>query len=268
MKPNIAVVLLTRVFAACLTLLLVLCFGTTVVAPVLAQTESALKGVVVAADGKPLTEVVVYGSVSKRCCPYRQDKLSSDGKGEFLLEHPGAVAHFSKANLQPLAFVVKPGTAQIRIVMVPAGDALTLRACVQTESNQKQIGWGKYGLHFTVPKDVKILGGKPDVDYVRYVIKPNNGESYLDLWFGPYSISMEPDDQQFVESVDFSQRNLVSAKSEVIGMDSWGRLSSGLRWRHTAAFGSGAVYRNADKESSALFDQIINSICTVDYPQK
>jgi hypothetical protein len=120
-----------------------------------------------------------------------------------------------------------------------------------------------------VPKDgMKSLGGNPDVDYVRYVIRPNKGASYLNLWFGPYSISTEPDDQQFVESVDFSQRNLASVKGGVIGMDSWGRLSSGLSWRHTAAFGSGAVYRNADKESAALFDQIINSICTVDYPQK
>jgi hypothetical protein len=125
--------------------------------------------------------------------------------------------------------------------MTAAGNAFTVRTCVQPESNQKQIGWGKYGLHFTVPKDVKILGGKPDVDYVRYIIKPNNGGPFLNLWFGPYSISM--DDQQFLESVDFSQRNLASAKGDVISMDSWGRLSSGLSWRHTAAFGSGAVYR-------------------------
>jgi hypothetical protein len=51
-------------------------------------------------------------------------------------------------------------------------------------------------------------------------------------------------------------------------MDSWGRLGSGLRWRHTAAFGSGAVYQTADKESAVLFDRIIDSICTVNYPQK
>ena len=73
MKPNIAVVLPTRVFAACLTLVLVLCFGTTVVAPVLAQTESALKGVVVTADGKPLTDVVVYGSGAEECEDSRRE---------------------------------------------------------------------------------------------------------------------------------------------------------------------------------------------------
>jgi hypothetical protein len=89
------------------------------------------------------------------------------------LEHPGAVAHLTKTNLQHLALVVKPGATQIRIVMRPAERALTVSACGQPESNQKQIGWGKYGLHFTVPKDgMKILGGEPDVDYVRYVIKP------------------------------------------------------------------------------------------------
>lgn len=258
-----------RFLVACLTLALVLSFGIAVLSSPLAQTESALKGVVVTADDKPLAGVVVYGSVWKQCCPYQRDKVTTDGKGEFFLEHPGAVMHFSKANLQPLALIVKPGTAQIRVVMTLAGSALTVPTCVQPESNQKQIGWGKYGLHFRVPKNgIKVLGGKPDVDYVRYVIKPNNGESYLNLWFGPMSISTEPDDQQFVESVDFSQRNLASAKGAVIGMDSWGRLSGGLSWRHTAAFESGAVYRNADKESAALFDQIINSICAVDYPQQ
>src|SRR5208282_4020481 len=106
MKSNFAIVLLTRVFATYLTLVPVLCFGITVVAPVLAQTESSLKGIVVAADGKPLTEVLVYGSVWKRCCPYQQDKVTTDEKGEFLLEHPGTVVHFSKANLQPLVFVL------------------------------------------------------------------------------------------------------------------------------------------------------------------
>jgi hypothetical protein len=255
--------------AICSRLGVVLLVAPMLVYLVLGQSKPSMKGLVVTKDGQPIAGVLVYGSVWKRCCPYQQDRVTTDGKGEFRLEHPATVVHFTKANLQPLTFVVKPGTAQIRIVMTLAENVLTVPTCGQPESNQKQIGWGKYGLHFTVPKDgVKILGGEPDVDYVRYIIKPNKGESYLDLWFGPYSISTEPDDQQFVESVDFFQRNLTSVKGEVIGMDSWGRPSSALSWRHTAAFGSGAVYRNADKESAALFDQIINSICTVDYHQK
>jgi len=69
-----------------------------------------------------------------------------------------------------------------------------------------------------------------------------------------YSFHTEPDDERFVESVDFSQRNLATSKS-VVGMDSRGRAGNGLNWRQTAAFGSGAVYRDVDRESAALFRQ-------------
>lgn len=229
------------------------------------QTEKSVKGIVLAEDGQPILGVSVHW---KRCCPYEQDKRTTDKKGEFYLERAGTVVHFSKSGLQPLAFVLKPGTTQVRIVMKPAENDLTFRACVQPDSTQKQVGWGKYGLHFAVPKDgMQIFGGRPDVDYVRYVVKPDKSDSYLELWFGPYSISTEPDDEQFLDSVGFSQRNLVSAKGDVVGMDSWGWVSKRLKWRHAAAFGSGAVYRDADKESAVLFDKIIDSICWTDSPR-
>src|SRR5262249_18483448 len=189
-------------------------------------------------------------------------------KGFIFLEHGGTVIHFSKSNLQPLAFVVKPGPSQLRVVMSPVQNQLTVPACVQPDSAHKLIGWGKYGLHFTVPSaGVQILGGEPDVDYVRYVIKPDKNAFYLELWFGPYSISTEPDDERFVESIEFSQRNLTSSKG-VVGMDSRGRTRNALNWRQTAAFGSGAVYRDVDSESAALFDKIIDSICLTDYPAR
>jgi hypothetical protein len=241
--------------------------GLTLVSSTLGQADLPIKGAVVTKNDQPLAGVSVYGSVGKHCCPSQREEVTTDEKGEFLLEHPGAVIHFSKANLQPLVFVVKPRTSQVRIVMTLAENDLTVPTCSQPGSSQKQIGWGQYGLHFTVPKDgMNVLGGKPDVDYVRYVIKPNKGESYLELWFGPYAFSTEPDDEQFVESVGFSQRNLVSLNGEAMGKDSWGQLKRGLSWRHTGGLGSGATYRNANKEEAHLFDQIINSICTVPYP--
>lgn len=232
------------------------------------QVEQFVKGLVVTKDGQPIPGVSVHGSIWKRCCPYQQDKATTNEKGEFFLEHGGAVIHFLKSDLQPLALVVKPGTSQIRVVMGLAENQLTVSACVQPNSAHKVVGWGKYGLHFAVPRaGVQILGGKPDVDYVRYVIKRDKSDSYLNLWFGPYSMSTEPDDERFLESLEFSQRNLATDKG-VIGMDSRGRAHSGLNWRQTAAFGSGAVYRDADSESAALFDKIIDSICWTDYPAK
>ena len=191
------------------------------------QTEQSVRGLLVTKDSQPIPGVLIYGS--KRWWPEKQDKVTTNEKGEFFLEHAGTVIHLSKSGLQPFTFVVKPGTSQVRIVMGPTENELTVPTCVRPVSTQRLIGWGKYGLHFAVPKDgVNILGGKPDVDYVRHVIKPRKSGSYLELWFGRNSISTEPDDEQFVNSVEFSQRNLFSAKRGVIGMDSRGRASSGL----------------------------------------
>jgi len=232
------------------------------------QSEQSVKGFVVTKDGQPIAGVSVQGSIWKRCCPYQQDKATTNEKGEFFLKHGGAVIHFSKSDLEPLAFVVKPGAAQVRVVMSPVENQLTVPVCVQPDSTHKLLGWGKYGLHFTVPNaGVQILGGKPDVDYVRYVIQPQKSASYLDLWFGPYSISTEPDDERFVKSIEFSQRNLATTKG-VVGMDSRGRTRNGLNWRQAAAFGSGAVYRDVDNESAPLFDKIIDSICWTDFPAR
>lgn len=250
-------------------LALLLSFGIAAVPPFLAQTESPVKGIVVTADGKPLGGVVVYGSVWKRCCPYQQDKTVTNDKGEFRLEHPGSVIHLSKERLQPLAFIVSPKVSAVRIVMSPSNNDLVVPKCTSPPLGQKQIGWGKYGLHFAVPeKDVEIRGGEPDVDYVRYVIKPAAGKSYLELWFGSMAISTEPDDKLFVESADFSQRNLTSFDGRVIGKDSRGHLQNGASWRQTAASGSGAIYGDASAEEAHLFDQIINSICTTSYARR
>jgi hypothetical protein len=244
-------------------LALVLFFGIVAVSSVRAQTESAVKGIVVTADGKPLGGVMVYGGVWKRCCPYQQDKVVTNDKGEFRLEHPGSVIHLSKESLQPLAFVVSPKVSAVRIVMSPSNNDLVVPRCTSPPSGQKQIGWGKYGLHFAVPENgMEIRGGKPDVDYVRYAIKSTTGKSYLELWFGPMAISTEPDDKLFIESADFSQRNLTSIDGRVIGKDSRGHLQNGASWRQTASSGSGAVYGDASAEEVHLFDQIINSICT------
>ena len=98
------------------------------------QAEQSVKGLVVTKDGQPIRGVSVHGSIWKRCCPYQQDKATTNEKGEFFLEHGGTVIHFSKSDLQPLAFVVKPGPSQVRVVMSPVENQLTVPACVQPDS--------------------------------------------------------------------------------------------------------------------------------------
>jgi hypothetical protein len=236
----------------------------------LGQTESPIRGNVVMVDGKPIADVKVYGSMSKSCCPVKREQTTTDEEGQFRLEHPGAVIHFWKEDLQPQAFVLKGETSDVRITMVAPVDSLVVHACGKTGPKQKQIGGGKYGLQFEVPTHaVKILGGKPDVDYVRYVIKPKSGEAILELWFGPYAINTDPDDDMFINSAKFGQRNIVTPDGGVVGKDSWGELAGGAIWRQTAVVAEGgSVYRSASPQVADLFNQLVDSICEVPYSSR
>src|SRR5260221_13731177 len=83
----------------------------------------------------------------------------------------------------------------VSIVVAQEGAHVTARipACRRPLKGQSLVGWGKYGLFFSVPKHgVKILGGKPDVDYVKFVIKPTNHDAALALWFGGMAFNPDP----------------------------------------------------------------------------
>jgi hypothetical protein len=213
---------------------------------------------------------MVYGSFSKTCCPFKREQTTTDKEGHFRLEHPGAVIHFRNENLQPQAFVIRPETSEVRITLEPSTGSLVVPVCGKPGPGQKQIGWGKYGLQFNVPeRAVKILGGKPDMDYVRYVVKPKAGEAYLELWFGPYALDTTPDDEEFINSIEFAQRNVVAANGGVVGKDSWGNLRSGGSWRQTAVVGQGGSrYRSTSLQDTNLFDEVINSMCVVPYSSR
>ena len=98
---------------------------------------------------------------------------------------------------------------------------------------------------------------------MRYAIRPEKGAlSRLELWFGPYAISPDPDDKEFLNSVDFTQRNVLTPDSRVEGLDSRGRSRTGRTWRQTAVQGTGgAIYMETPPEEARLYDQIIDSIC-------
>jgi len=245
-----------------------LAIGLAFASPTLAQNAFPITGTVVTDDGQPIVGVMVQGSVWKSCCPVQQDSATSDEKGEFRLQHGGLVIHFLKDNLQPETIVVKPGTSKVRVTMHRSTDSLSVPICGRPRRGEKQIGQ-KYGPRFTVSvHSVTVKGGKPDTDYVKYVIRPKRGKSYLEFWFGPYAMPSEPDDEQFTNSSDFSQRNIVVTGGG-IGMDSRGHLRGGDSWRQTVIVGhGGAVYVRAPAGEATVFDRIINSICTVPYPSR
>lgn len=112
------------------------------------------------------------------------------------------------------------------------------------------------------------MGGKPDVDYVRFVIKPNKSKATLALWFGPMALSREPDKDIVKTSDYFSQTNLLDLDGAPIGLDTLGQKRDRTRWRHFTIPGKGgAVYTEVLISDSALFDTIIESACLVPFPQ-
>ena len=234
------------------------------------QTTPAISGTVKTREGQPLAGVLVYGSMSKTCCPFKREQTATNSEGQFLLEQPGRVIHLSLIGLQPKTIVLGEERSEFQVLMESATNNLIVPSCGPPASGSKRIGWGNNGLQFDVANhEAKILGGKPDVDYVRYAIKPRAGKSYLELWFGVYATDLDANDDQFIDSVEFAERNVVFPDGSLVGKDSSGLLHSGRRWRHTSVLGQGAAsYRAATEEDAKMFDQIISSICYVPYPRR
>jgi hypothetical protein len=200
---------------------------------VAAGQNSGLAGNVTDANGKPVAAAHVSGSEGE-CCPSKRDAAETDLKGDFRLNSPGQVIYVWKEGFAPQTVILKQGVSEMHIVL-QASKHLNVPACGKSEHGYKEIGTQ---VSFYVPKHgVKVLGGKWDVDYVVYLIKPRRSASRMQLWFGPYAISMTPDDELFVSSSEFAQRDVDLAGFGLAGEDSSGYLTNGNRWRHLAFSG-------------------------------
>jgi hypothetical protein len=227
----------------------------------LAQGDQPMNGTVTTRDGQGLAGANVWGSAT--CCPSKSESATTDKDGHFHLERPGTVVHISKEGFQPRTFVVEPGNAEARSIMEPAADNLALPSCKEPTRGTSPIASGTPGVRYAVPKhDAEVIFGKFDVDYVRHLVKPKQGGSALEIWFGVYAMSPEPEDGFFIDSEQFSQRNVMVAGIGLVGIDSRGQLRSGRRWRQTTIAGTGgSVYRYATPEEAQLFDRIVDSAC-------
>jgi hypothetical protein len=229
------------------------------------QSDAPLDGTVISPDSQPIAGVSVSGSESKICCPFKREHAKTDERGAFHLEHPGAVLHFFHKDYEPQSVMVQPGAANLKIRLAPLGNELVAADCSKQTRAQREIGWGKYGMRFSVARrGVQISGGKPDADYVLYLIRPDNSQAELELWFGANAMGLDPADQQFLNSTSFFQRNIRTAKGELLGVDTRGELKDGEIWRHAAVVTQGgAKYQTSRKDEAETFDTIINSMCWI-----
>ena len=139
--------------------------------------------------------------------------------------------------------------------------------CGKLSPGQRWISWGQYGLKFQCPKrGVKIIGGKPDVDYVKFVIRPVSGNAALVVWFGGMAFDPQPRGKQVVGSITFKQSKLIGFNGTEIGLDSRGQKPDMTVWRHFGVRTEGAEYDKASDRDAALFDRIIETACLGPYP--
>lgn len=231
------------------------------------RADTPIHGTVTTNDGHPVVGATVYGS--RICCPLKEDETTTGEDGQYHLEHPGTVVHFAKEKLQSRTVVIRSGMSVVDVTLQPWSNPLLVRACEKPPPGIKRIGWGKYGLQFDVPaKGLEILGGKPDVDYVRYVIRRKHEKAFLQFWFGPYAMNPDPEDRQFVDSDTFQERVVIRPGDREAGLDSSGQLHDGSYWRQTRVGLEGARYSGASAEDAKIFDQIIDSLCEVPYPSQ
>ena len=147
-----------------------------------------------------------------------------------------------------------------------SGDA-ALPICKQSEG-MELLGRGKYGLNFSVPKrGFNVRGGKPDVDYVLFLVSPKKSNTVLQLWFGGMTLDLSPSSQKLESSTNLKKTKLTVEDGKLNGMDFRAQSTDGSYWRHFAIeYQGGAVYATKDKLDADRLDSVVDSACYTPYP--
>jgi hypothetical protein len=228
--------------------------GALLLGPTLFQQEKAnmfLTGVVLTAAGEPIPDVWIGGGP--------EQATQTDAKGQFQISAGVAVLRFVKDKFQPTFLVVNPGMADLKVTLRPSTNDMKVPACSLPAPHASRME-GMHGLFFDLPSGEVDVSGGTDVDYSVYVVKPRRGSGALHFWFGVYAMSIEPDDDRFIDSIRVRQRNVLNPKGQTIGLDSSGKLASGEVWRKMCILAEGAEYQSPSRDVT-LFDRIIDSAC-------
>jgi len=218
-----------------------------------AQTASTpISGVVVLADGTPISDVSVVGAEGP-CCPVQLASAKTEKHGNFTLSNPGPVIHFYKDGLLPLTVVLAPHAKVIRAVMKTEANAdWRLPECSDKPRSGKVLG---YAVKLVIPKRTK-MSKERSTDYTVYSVSYPREPLEMELWWGP-QVGGSDDDQLFIDSASFSEQWVLP-----VGIDSTGVLKNGKRWRTVDVAGVGLFrYESASQAAASYYDQIINSAC-------
>jgi len=157
----------------------------------------------------------------------------------------------------------KPGIKRIRGRVGSNNDYSIYRFDVPTEVTISREGWAMWDM--------------PAPPLYSLTLTHGNSRSYLVIsWGGETTFGADPPpiDPVLAPPGYFEKHKVLNDSGKQIGEESWGDRNNGERWRRVhlvgllnARYGSQrdkevASYGSVHEQDAALFDQIINSVCT------
>lgn len=216
-----------------------------------------LRGTVTGPDGKPARGISVLDDILGGSPPERQLAITNE-YGEFAFSISGQLLRIENPNYRPLALPVEPGAAPIDVKLEDAAHSdWVVPFCASAPPAHHRIG---FSVLFALPSGMK---SKSDtIDFGKYFsVFPRGHESISgDLIISNRTDSIAEDFP--VDSEWSEQRWIKDSAGRVIGIDSWGQLKRGGRWRAASFLGNSiARYELGAGEQPVAMDTVINSAC-------
>jgi len=149
----------------------------------------------------------------------------------------------------------------LRSVAGPAPAAIVVSSCHAEVPDVRRIK-ADFGIVFDVPLEAFAVRDSPrDMPPGRmYLIKPHNLNAELVIWHDD-EVFQDLRESYPVFSDHVESRAIRTTRGQPVGMDHWGYLHSGERWRYVQLSGDAAGYKPLPANQASRLDEILKSAC-------
>lgn len=219
--------------------------------------------------GRPEARVEVWGDALNPeidpAHPYVH--ATTDAAGRFSILNPGSTLRLGDRRFRPSRVVVTAETHDIIFVLEPVdSDAVKVPFCedsrfIDPATRKRNAGqlW-----QFLLPSHARVKQST-DTDYAVESIYFDKGEEHLAFAHGPIYGGYEAPAKWLVDAQEFTERAILAPDGEAAGVDVYGTLKTGQRFR---SFGLGSdqiTYQTGNPEAVEFFDAFIATACLPRY---
>lgn len=223
-----------------------------------------LTGAVKSESGKPLNgvKVLTYAPSNNgrkllgATLTTQRYEATTDQNGFFTLPSHGRLVYFKRDDLRPLTKILGLTASRVEVTMEEGAQSLwKIPPCSSLADNAQRFG---IAFRILVPENmlVKKATQFENGGYLFGYDVRGNIEVLIN-WSG--STSLEPDEEYFFGSKEFSERTWVSGKTwgyEIRGVNSDGKL-----WRRVSFRWGAITYQGNSKEAANAFDRLVDGMC-------